>query len=85
MPDTIRTSRGCAHWRRLRGIGGFLAAGIVISAQPAGAAEQPALALQELVLTAQDKIDQHEITFLAVVFGVILFAVVTAIMLVRAR
>jgi signal transduction histidine kinase len=85
MPDTIRTSRNSTHRRRLRGIGGFLAASIVISALPAGAAEQPEFALQELVLRAQDKIDQHEITFLALVFGVILFAVVTAIMLVRAR
>jgi len=85
MPDTIRTSRSYGHWRLLQGIGGFLAAGIVISAWPAGAAEEPALALHELVLSAQDKIDQHEIAFLALVSGVVLFAVVTAIMLVRSR
>ena len=85
MPDTIRTSRGYAHRWRPRGIGGFLAAISAIAPRSAAAAEQPSLALQELVLTAHRSIDQHEIAFLALIFGVVLFAVVTAIMLVRTR
>ena len=89
MPDTIRTSRSYAH-RPRRGIGGFLAARCVTAIfaaapLPARAAEAPSLALHELVLTAQSSIDRHEIAFLAVVLGVVLFAVVTAILLVRAR
>ena len=85
MPDTIRTGRSYAHRRRSRGIGGSLAAIAAIASFPAAAAEQPTLALQELVLTAHRSIDQHQIAFLALVFGVVLFAVVTAVMLVRAR
>ena len=85
MPDTIRTGWSYAHRWRSQGMGGFLAAIICIAPFPAAAAEQPALALQELVLTAHRSIDQHQIAFLALVFGVVLFAVVTAVMLVRAR
>jgi signal transduction histidine kinase len=89
MPDTIRTSRGYARRWQPQGIGGFLAAICTflaaVAPPPAGAAEQPPLALQELVLSAQNSIDQHELTFLALVIGVVLFAVVTAIMLVRTR
>ena len=89
MPDTIRTSRSCAH-RHMRGIGGFLAARFLTAAfaaapLPAGAAEQPPFALYQLAVSAHRSIDQHEIAFLAVVLGVVLFAVVTAIMLVRTR
>jgi signal transduction histidine kinase len=89
MPDTIRTSRSCAH-RPMRGIGGFLAARFLTAIfaaapLPAGAAEQPSFALYELALSAHRSIDRHEIAFLAVVLGVVLFAVVTAIMLVRVR
>ena len=82
MPDTIRISGSCAHpWRR-----GFLTA-IVGAAVPfpASAEKQPVLALHELVVSAQDSIDRHEIAVLVVVLGLMLFAVVTAIMLVRAR
>ncbi|MGC2134929.1 MAG: PAS-domain containing protein [Xanthobacteraceae bacterium] len=85
MPDIIRTSRSYAHRRRARGIGGFLAAIGAIAPFPAAAAEQPALSLQELVLTAHRSIDQHEIAFFALIVGVILFAVVTAVMLLRTR
>jgi signal transduction histidine kinase len=85
MPDTIRTSRGYMRRWHPRGIGGFLAAIGAIAPRSAVAAEQPALALQELVLTAHRSIDQHAVAFLALVFGVVLFAVVTAIMLVRTR
>jgi signal transduction histidine kinase len=84
MPDTIRTRRHDAR-RRLQWLCGFVAAIGGISPLTAVAAEQPALALQELVLSAHRSIDRHEMAFLAVVFGVVLFAVVTAIMLVRSR
>jgi signal transduction histidine kinase len=85
MPDIIRTSRSYAHRRRARGIGRFLAAIGAIAPFPAAAAEQRALSLQELVLTAHRSIDQHEIAFFALIVGVILFAVVTAVMLLRTR
>jgi signal transduction histidine kinase len=87
MPDTIRRSQSCARRWRKQGIDEFLAATIafltVAAPRPADAAEEPALALEEFVLSAHRSIDQHEITFLAVVCGVVLFAVVTAILLVR--
>src|SRR5581483_12058990 len=82
MPGTIRIGRG-AQRRHFRVIAGFLAVAGRIS--PAAAAEQPALSLQELVLSAHRSIDQHEIAFLALVCGVALFAVVTTIMLARTR
>jgi len=96
MPETIRTSGGYAHPRR----GGFLAAGLLAArlltvclltmlgaswAAPARAEEQPFLALQQLVLGADRNIDRHQIAFLVPMLGLILFAVVTAIMLVRTR
>ena len=89
MPDTIRISGSCAHpWRR-----GFF---IAIAACPASlfgaqakAEQRPALQLHELVLNAQDRIqdsiDRHEVAVMALVLGLILFAVVTAIMLLRTR
>jgi signal transduction histidine kinase len=82
MPDTIRISGSCAHpWRR-----GFLTAMIgAVFPLPASAEQQPVLALHELVVSAQDSIDRHEIAVLVVVLGLVLFAVVTAIVLVRAR
>ncbi|MGB7034407.1 MAG: PAS-domain containing protein [Xanthobacteraceae bacterium] len=87
MPDTIRRSRSDGRRWRLRGIGGFLAAASAFLVAPlsADAAEQPTLTLQELVLTAHRSIDQHKIEFLALAFGVVLFAAVTAILLVRTR
>jgi signal transduction histidine kinase len=85
MPDIIRKSRSYAHRRRARGIGGFLAAIGAVAPFPAAAAEQRARSLQELVLTAHRSIDQHEIAFFALIVGVILFAVVTAVMLLRTR
>jgi signal transduction histidine kinase len=84
MPDTIRTSRSRAHRQHAQGTG-FLAAVGVSSPLRADAAERPPLALHELVLTAQNSIDQHQLAFIALVCGVVLFAVVTAIMLVRTR
>ena len=87
MPDTIRISGGCARpWRSgfaravVAAIGTLL--GTFLPA-PSFAEEQPALALHELVLTAQDSIDRHEIAVLVLVLGLIFFTVVTAIMLLR--
>ena len=45
--------------------------------------QQPTQVLRALVLTAQSSIDQHQIASITVVCGVVLFAVVSAIMLVR--
>jgi signal transduction histidine kinase len=89
MPNTIRIGRSYGQRRCVQGIFEFLAfVGAFSGAflpRAASAAEQPSLALQELVLTAHRSIDQHAIAFLALIVGVVLFAVVTAIMLVRSR
>src|SRR3984957_1592468 len=79
MPDPIQISGSCAHpWRR-----GFLTAiGGAAFPLPASAEQKPVLALHELVVRAQDSIDRHGIAVLVVVLGLVLFAVVTAIMLV---
>jgi signal transduction histidine kinase len=83
MPGTIRISGGYARpWRD-----GFLASVVaavgVVAPLTAHAEQRPALALHELVLTAQDSIDRHEIAVLVLVLGLMFFAVVTAIMLLR--
>jgi signal transduction histidine kinase len=85
MPDTIRTSRGYLDPLHLRGIGRILA--VVAAASPAAARAErsPSLALHELVLSAHRSIDRHEIATFVLVLGLVLFAVVTAIMLVRTR
>jgi signal transduction histidine kinase len=81
MPDTIRISGSCAHpWRR-----GFLIGIGAVFPLPARAEEKPALALHELVISAQDRIDRHEVAVLVLLLGLIFFAVVTAIMLLRIR
>jgi signal transduction histidine kinase len=87
MPDTIRTSRRYRRRRQVGRLSGLLAAlaTIMSAARPAAAVEPPSLALQELVLSAHRSIDQHALVFIALVLGVVLFAVVTAIMLVRSR
>jgi signal transduction histidine kinase len=85
MPDTIRIKRGCAHpWRR-GFVAAITAATCAASSQEAFAEPTPSLALHELVLTAQDSIDRHEIAVLVLVLGLILFSVVTAIMYLRSR
>ncbi len=81
MPDTIRRSGGYARpW-----LGGFPVAIGAVASLPARADEQPALVLHELVLGASRSIDRHEIAVLVLLVGLLLFAVVTAIMLVRTR
>jgi signal transduction histidine kinase len=82
MPDTIRRSGGYARpW-----LGGFPIAIGAVAPLPAHADTQhPALVLHQLVLGAQRSIDRHEIAVLVLLVGLLVFAVVTAIMLVRAR
>jgi signal transduction histidine kinase len=80
MPDTIRISGSCVHqWRR------GLPAAIVGTLFPFSvhAEQKPVVVLHELVASAQDSIDRHEVAVLVIVLGLILFSVVTAIMLVR--
>ncbi len=86
MPEMIRTSGGHAHPRQ----GGFLAAGVVAAAaamwpRPADAAEPPLLSLRDLAVSAYRSVDRHEAAILLPMFGLILFAVISAIMLVRTR
>ena len=52
---------------------------------PAYAEQKPALVLHELVADASRSIDRHEIAVLALIVGLSLFAVVTAILLLRTR
>jgi signal transduction histidine kinase len=85
MPDTIRISGGCAHPRQNGFVTSVVAAAGVALPAPAHADQHPALALHELVLTAQDSIDRHEIAVLVLVLGLLFFTVVTAIMLLRTR
>jgi signal transduction histidine kinase len=83
MPETIRGTGGSsqAHPRR----GGFLAvaASVCLCAAPARAAvELPTL---NSSLARFVGLDQHDAAGLALTLGVLLFAVVTAVMLVRTR
>jgi signal transduction histidine kinase len=94
MPETVRTHGGDAHpWQ-----GGFLAIGIVatrflaavLSIWPlislsARADEAPSADLNELALSAHLSVDRHQIAVLVLVLGLAVFAMVTAIMLVRTR
>src|SRR5271155_5835911 len=86
MPDTIRSGGYARPW-----YGGFA---IAICAIAIGAAApfaayadtpHPALVLHEMVLGASRSINRHEIAVLVLLVGLLLFAVVTAILLVRAR
>jgi signal transduction histidine kinase len=81
MPDTIRRSGGYARPRR----GGFSIAVGALLPLPARAADQPKLVLHELVLDATNSIDRHEVAVLVLIVGLLTFAVVTAIMLLRTR
>ena len=85
MPDTIRMSQRYAHPRRRLRIGGLLAAIGATTPAPVHADPQPAISLQEFVVGASRSINRHEIVALVLILGLLLFAVVTAIMLVRAR
>jgi signal transduction histidine kinase len=81
MPDTIRRSGGYARpWR-----GGFPLAIGAVWPFPADADAPPHLVLNELVVGASRSIDRHEIAVLVLLAGLLLFAIVTAIMLLRGR
>ena len=90
MPDTIRRGGGYARpWR-----GGFplavyvnvcVSLGIVVLSLPARADEPQKLVLHELVAGATRSIDRHEVAALVLFVGLVMFAAVTAIMLLRTR
>src|ERR1700683_5101129 len=81
MPDTIRRSGGFARpWR-----GGFAVAIAIGFPVCVRAEEPPRLALHELVIDASHSIGSHEVAALALLVGLLLFSVVTANMLLRAR
>ena len=81
MPDTIRSS-GC-YARRW--CGGLVPAIGVLIAAAAARAEPPKLVLHEFVQGATRSIDRHEIAAIVLLAGLLLFAVVTAILLLRTR
>jgi signal transduction histidine kinase len=87
MPDGIRMRSGgpCAGPR----LGGFGAAAIAIvataTAAPAWAAEATPPSLFRAVAAAFGALERHEIAALALTLGVVCFAVLTAIALVRTR
>jgi len=85
MPDTIRTlSGGPGGGPRLRGFA--TAAAMAAAAAPAPAlAAEPGRSLVATFLTAFAALERHEIAALALTLGVVCFAVVTAIALVRTR
>src|SRR6185312_1945172 len=94
MPDTIRSS-GCGARPWCGGSASamaFLAAffptfflGFLIAAAPARADQPPKLVLHEFVQGATRSIDRHEIAAIVLLAGLLLFAVVTAILLLRTR
>ncbi len=91
MPDSIRRSGGFAHPR----LGGFLTAGLLAagalapfgagSLEPAHAEEQPLSDLHYLALDAYRGFGSHELAILVPMLGLVVFAAVTAVLLVRTR
>ena len=80
-----RTRSGSGGYAR-PWLGGFAIAIGAAAPLPARADTQhPAVVLHELVLGASRSIDRHEIAALVLLVGLLLFAVVTAILLVRVR
>ncbi len=82
MPDTIRASGGRPRSPRPRG---FLAAAAVGVLLPAAARADELLQAFHAHLDALSTLDRHEMMALALTLGILLFAVTTAIMLVRTR
>jgi signal transduction histidine kinase len=85
MPDTIRSS----GYHACPWCGGFAAAVQFFLAcslaAPARAEQPPKLVLHEFVQGATRSIDRHEIAAIVLLAGLLLFAVVTAILLLRTR
>jgi signal transduction histidine kinase len=85
MPDTIRMSNG-GQWGEPRRGGVAAAIALVAAAWPAPAlAAEARRSLFETVTTAFATLERHEAAALALTLGVVFFAVVTAIALVRTR
>jgi signal transduction histidine kinase len=85
MPETIRTTSGSIHARPRRS--GFLAAAAtaLIYATPARSQDFTPLSVFDSYIAAFASLNRHEIAAMTLTLGILLFAVVTAIMLVRAR
>jgi signal transduction histidine kinase len=85
MPDMIRVTSGSIHTHPRRG--GFLAAvaTALVCATPARGADFTIPSVLDPYVAAFASLDQHEIAALALTLGILLFAVVTAILLVRTR
>jgi signal transduction histidine kinase len=80
MPDTTR-SCGARPW-----LGGFIGAVVSCTAAvPAWAEPPPKLVLHEFIQGATRSIDRHEVAAFVLFAGLLLFAVVTAILLLRTR
>jgi signal transduction histidine kinase len=86
MPDTIRSS-GCyaRPWFYGFSLAIGLLMGLWMAAAPARADEPPKLVLHEFVQGATRSIDRHEVAAIVLLAGLLLFAVVTAILLLRTR
>ena len=82
MPDTIRRSGGYA--RPCLG-GCLLAVGAFMPRSADAEPAAPRLVLHELVVGASRRIDNHEVAVMVLLVGLLLFAVVTAILLQRTR
>jgi signal transduction histidine kinase len=86
MPDTIRKGGGGYARPWFGGLASAICANIgVVLAAPARADEPPKLVLHELVAGATRSIDRHEVATLVLLVGLVLFAAVTAILLLRTR
>jgi signal transduction histidine kinase len=84
MPDTIRTNWCCPRGHG-RAIGRSATAIAALASSTAGAAERSAPALHQIALDGHRGFAQHEVVFLALTVGAVVFAIVTAIALVRSR
>jgi signal transduction histidine kinase len=85
MPETIRGRRGGRARRRHAGFAAILAGAGTLLPHPALAAERASSQMISDYFDAFAALERHEIAALALALGVILFAVVTAIALLRTR
>jgi signal transduction histidine kinase len=85
MPDTIRANVGVLDHPRRINVGAAAALLVVAAPTAADAEEPPVHELARAFLDATLALDRYEIAALALTLGVIFFATVTAIMLVRTR
>src|SRR5450631_3797094 len=92
MPDTIRSTGGSIWFHRWRSrYCTAIASGLcwlaapLLAAVPVRAAEPAEVVTLGAYVSALSQLDRHEIAALALTLGILCFAVVTAIMLVRTR